>query len=200
LNEITLSWRINKEIRARELRVIGDDGKQIGVLSLEEALKLSREKGLDLIEIAPRAVPPVAKITDFGKFRYAEEKKFKEQKKKAKIADVKEIRFSPFIAENDYETRINRISEFLSDNHKVRIVIVFKGRQMGSTKFGYELLKKILSNFGDKVVVDMEPKFLGRHLAMIISPLKKVKRTEESTEKDTKNAESKDEENINKEI
>lgn len=168
-----IHWRINEEIRARELRVIGPDGKQIDVLSREKALEKAKEMELDLIEIAPNANPPVAKITNFGKFRYAEEKKARQEKKKSKAAELKEIRFSPFIGEADYQTRIARIKEFLDDSSKVKIVIVFKGRQMGSSRFGYELLKKILKHFGENVVVDMEPKFLGRHLVMIISPLKK---------------------------
>ncbi|MBX4205816.1 translation initiation factor IF-3 [Candidatus Microgenomates bacterium] len=168
-----LPWNINEYIRASELRVIGADDKQIGVLSKADALAKARELGLDLIEIAPGAVPPVAKIIELGKFKYQEEKKARAAAKKSKAAELKEIRFSPFIGEADYQTRFKRVREFLEGGDKVKLVVVFKGRQMGSKGFGYELFQKILKEFGDKVVVDMEPKFIGRHLAMIISPLKK---------------------------
>lgn len=172
----TQKWRVNGEIRAGSLRVIGDDGKQVGVMPVHEAVRLAREKGLDLIEIAPKANPPVAKITDFGKFRYQEEKKLKEQKKKAKQTELKEIRFSPFIAEGDYRTRLSRAEEFLTEGNKVKVVVVFKGRHLGSKQFGYDLMKRVLADLEHPVVVDMEPKFLGRHLAMVVSPVKKVKK------------------------
>ncbi len=181
----TVSWRINDQIRAPEVRLLGQDGKQIGVVKREEALLKAREAGLDLIEIAPKAQPPVAKIEELGKFRYQEEKKLQRQKKGAKAAEVKEIRFSPFIAGHDFETRFERIEEFLEDNSKVRAVVVFKGRQLGSKNFGYELLKKLLGRLEGKVVVDMEPKFIGRHLVMVISPTKKIimKKESEGAEK-----------------
>lgn len=166
-------WRTNEAIRATELRVIDAQGKQIGIMPKDKAISLARVKELDLIETVPNAAPPVAKIMDFGKFRYAEEKKLREQTLKSKAAELKEIRFSPFIAENDYNTRLARVKEFLGDGDKVKLVVVFKGRQMGSKGFGYELFGKITKEFGDKIVTDMEPKFLGRHLVMIISPIKK---------------------------
>ena len=170
-----LFFRLNNQIRASELRVLDNSGKQIGVLNLSDALKKANEEGLDLIEIAPNAKPPVAKIADFGKFKYQEEKKLKKASKKNKTGDLKEVRFSPFIGEHDYKTRLEKITEFLDDNNKVRLVVVFKGRQMGSKKFGYELLKKVLSEYEERIAVDMEPKFIGRFLSMIISPVKKKK-------------------------
>ncbi len=181
-----LFWRINESIRAPKLRVVGADGKQVGVLSLSDALAKSKKEGLDLIEIAPNANPPVAKIANFGKFRYQEEKKIKRELKKAKATELKEIRFSPFIAENDFSVRFERVKEFLKEKNKVKIVVVFKGKQMGSKPFGYEILKKILKDLGETIAVDMEPKFIGRHLIMIISPTVKVKRIEKEDAK-TKN-------------
>lgn len=136
-------------------------------------MEKSKKEGLDLIEIAPLATPPVAKIINFGKFRYQEEKKRRQEAKKAKSAELKEIRFTPFIAENDYNVRLERIKEFLGQKNKVKAVVVFKGRQLGSKQFGYSLLKRLVEEFGDMVVVDMEPKFIGRHLIMIISPVNK---------------------------
>lgn len=157
--------------------MISSEGKMIGVMSRAEAIKKAQELGLDLIEIAPKAAPPVAKIIELGKFIYIEEKKAREQKKKAKALEVKEVRFSPFIAEGDFQTRIRRINEFLSDGHKVRIVIVFKGRHFDSKPRGYTLLRQITSSLSHEISVDMEPKFLGRHLAMVVSPLKKRPKT-----------------------
>ena len=171
----SLSWRVNEQIRAEKLRVIGPDGKQIGLLTKTEALEKSKKEGLDLIEIAPQAVPPVAKIINFGKFRYQEEKKRRLEAKRAKSAELKEIRFTPFIAENDYNIRLERIKEFLTEKNKVKAVVVFKGRQLGSKQFGYSLLKRVVEELGESIVIDMEPKFVGRHLIMIISPVNRPK-------------------------
>lgn len=187
----TKNWRINEEIHSEILRVITDDGELLGVISRQEALKNAQERGLDLIEIAPLAQPPVAKISDFGKFRYSEEKKLKKQKQKAKVSEVKEVRFSPFIDSHDFNTRIKRVNEFLKEGNKARIVVVFKGRQMNSTKQGYDLIGEILKSITNEYVVDMEPKFLGRHLATIISPVKnaKFKSNQEKQNDKTKNQE-----------
>lgn len=163
------NFRVNHQIRAPEVRVIGSDGKQAGVMKLTEALSKAQEKDLDLVEIAPNARPPVVKIVELGKYKYDLEKKQRKQKK-AKGGELKEIRFSPFIAENDYKVRIERINEFLDEKNKVRVVVKFLGRQMGSKQFGYNLIDRILSDLGGRVAVDMEPKFLGRHLITIISP------------------------------
>ena len=158
-------------------------------MKTSEAIAKAREENLTLVEIAAKAVPPVAKIVEFGKFRYAEEKKLRKQQKKAKSGELKEIRFSPFIAEKDYETRMKRVKEFLEDKNKVKVVVVFMGRQMGSKDFGYGLIRRIIQDLGDSIAMDMEPKFLGRHLVTIISPvLKKATKAEKGKEdiKDTK--------------
>lgn len=139
----------------------------------DAAIKKAKEEGLSLVEIAPNAVPPVAKIVDFGKFRYAEEKKARAQAKKVKGGEVKEIRFSPFIAENDFKIRIERIKEFFADKNKVRVVVVFKGPQMRVKHKGYEVINKIKAEFGDAVITDMEPKFLGKYLMTVLSPVSK---------------------------
>ena len=169
----TPQWRINHQIRSPEVRVLDEGGKQVGVMKVSEALKKAQEAKLDLVEIAAKARPPVVKIIDFGKFKYREEKKLKKQKKKTKVTEVKEIRFSPFMGEADYQTRMKRVNEFLHDGHKIRPVVKFKGRQMGSKKFGYEILERLVSDVTHPIVIDMEPKFLGRHLAMVISPTNK---------------------------
>lgn len=163
-------WKINEQIRAPQLRVLGEDGKQIDVMDRDTALKRAREAGVDLVEIAGNANPAVAKIINFGKFLYQEEKKKKQGAKKAKGGEVKEVRFSPFIAENDYNTRLERVKEFLKDKNKVKLTVVFKGRQLGSKSFGYELLGKVNKTLEGTIHIDMEPKFIGRHLVMVISP------------------------------
>lgn len=163
-------WRVNEKIPATTLRVLDSKGIQIGVISKEEALKKAKESGEDLIEIAPNANPPVAKIIEFGKFKYQEEKKLKEAQKKSKPSELKEIRFTPFIGEGDYQTRIKRIDEFLTDKDKVKLVVYFKLKQLGSKAFGYDILNRILKDLGEGINIDMKPKFLGRNLIMIISP------------------------------
>ena len=179
-----MKWKVNDEIRGPMVRVVVEKGEQLGVLPIKDSLAKAREVGLDLIEIAPHASPPVVQMEDFGKFRYREEKKLRKQKKGAKKSELKEIRFSPFIGTADYDTRIARINEFLSDKQKVKVVIKFTGRQMGSQNYGYRLIAKILDSVGrEKINIDMEPKFLGRHLVMIISPIGKNKKDEE-TKKD----------------
>ena len=164
-------WRLNEAVRAPELRVITADGKQLGVMGRDEALKKAKEEGVDLVEIAPTAKPPVVKLIDFGKFRYQEEKRARQEAKKAKASELKEIRFSPFIAENDYNTRLERVKKFLGEKNKVKIVVVFMGKQMGSKKFGYNLIDRIMNELGENISIDMKPKFLGRHLITIVSPV-----------------------------
>ena len=175
MRQAKLYWRANENIHAPKVRVIDAKGKQVGVLELSKAKELAKKANLDLVEIAPRATPPVVKIIEFGKFKYQEEKKLRKQRKGIRGGELKEIRFSPFIGEADYLTRIERMEEFLKENDKVRVVVKFKGRQMGSKQFGYDLLKRVLSHFEDRVSIDMEPKFLGRHLVMVISPSTKSK-------------------------
>ncbi len=173
LGKTNIFWRTDYQIRASSLRVIGSDGKLIGVLSKDEAIKKAKEADLTLVEIAPNATPPVAKIVDFGKFRYAEEKKLRAQQKKVKGGEVKEIRFSPFIADNDFKVRVGRIREFFADKNKVRVVVVFTGPQMRVKATGYKVIQRILAEFADTATTDMEPKFLGKHLITVISPISK---------------------------
>jgi translation initiation factor IF-3 len=187
LKKGNLFWRVNESIRAPEVRVIGYDGKQLGVMKIAEAIEKARKQGLTLVEVAPNAAPPVTKIVDFGKFRYQEEKKLRIQQKKTKGGELKEMRFSPFIAENDYQIRLNRVRKFLSDKNKVRLVVVFKRPQLGSKRFGYNLLKRIIDEFGESISIDMEPKFLGKLLIMVISPTNKKIEKKEEQHAETKN-------------
>lgn len=170
------------------MRLIGSDGKQIGVVTKEEALKKASEENLDLIEIAPKANPPVAKLAELGKFRYQEEKRLQKQKRGSKGSDLKEVRFSPFIANHDFETRFGRVEEFLNAGNKVKTVVVFKGRQLDSKQFGYQVIQKIKERLGDTIAIDMQPKFIGRHLITVISPTKKItsKNSENKTQTEEK--------------
>jgi len=182
LAKSNLFWRRDYSIRADTLRVVDAEGKFVGVLSKNEAVRKAKDEGLSLVEIAPNAQPPVAKIVDFGKFKYAEEKKARAQAKGVKGGEVKEIRFSPFIAEADFNTRLNRIKEFLDDKNKVKVVVVFRGPQMRVKNTGYEVINKIKSELGDRIQTDMEPKFLGKQLMTVISPVanKKIKENAEN--------------------
>ena len=173
MGKSNLFWRTDYSIRATTLRVVGSDGKLIGEMSKDEAIQKAKKEGLSLVEIAPNANPPVAKIVDFGKFKYQEEKKARSQSKGAKGGEVKEIRFSPFIAENDFNTRLARIKEFLVEKNKVKVVVVFKGPQMRVKNTGYEVINKIKSELGEGIQTDMEPKFLGKQLITVISPVTK---------------------------
>lgn len=183
----TVFWRVNQNIRAPKLRVIGSDGKQLGIFALSEALKKAQEAELDLVEIAPAANPPVAKIIDFAKFKYQEEKRNREAKlKEKKGTELKEIWLTPFMAENDYQVRLGRIREFLEEGHKVRVTVRFTFRQMVHREFGYEILKKVVADTSEISKIDQEPKFLGRQLMMMLTPVKGGKKSEETQSQDQK--------------
>lgn len=171
-------WRRNEQIWAQALRVIGPDGKQVGILSRDEALKKAQELSLDLVEVVPKANPPVAKIINFSKFLYAQEKKAREERKKEKKGtQLKEMWLRPFIAENDYGVRISRIKEFLAEGAKVRITIKPKSR-IFNTKPLYNVMGKVLGDVSEIARVEQEPKMLGKQLMCIITQIKKGKELE----------------------
>lgn len=176
-------YRTNERIFASTLRVLGSDGKQIGVISRIQALTKSRELGLDLVEIAPNAQPPVAKIIDFKKFLYQEEKKKREERKKTKSSDTKEVRFGPFMDDHDRETMTRRAREFLGNNDKVKMVVKFIGRQITHPEFGYELTKKVISELSDIAKIEREPRFEGKQLITIVSPERKKKNDKDESQK-----------------
>ena len=165
-------FRKNELIRAETLRVIGSDGKQVGILTRTEALAKSKEVELDLVEIAPNANPPVAKIIDYKKFAYIQEKKAKEERKKQKRGEqMKEIWLTPFMAVNDYETRLDRVREFLGDSAKVRVTIRPK-RRLSNFQPLYEMMRKALTDLSSVSKIEQAPKLLGKQLVAIISPIK----------------------------
>jgi len=161
-------YRINQKIRSPQLRVIGQDGKQVGILTLNKALEEAEKREVDLVEIAPAAKPPVAKLIDYKKFRYQEAKKIKEEKKKSKSGELKIIRLSPFIAEADLEQRVKRTKEFLADGNKVRIEIKFYGRLLTKKEFGYKILKGFLDRLGEKARTEHEPRWIGKRLILTL--------------------------------
>lgn len=176
-------YRTNGRIFASELRVLDVEGKQVGVLKKEEALRLAREQELDLVEIAPAAKPPVAKIIDYNKFLYQQSKKKQEEKKKAKTSETKEIRLGPFMSDNDLQVMIRRGREFLEDGDKVRLVVRFRGRQITRSDFGRQVILKVVNALDDISKVDKEPKFEGRQMVSLLSPEKgKKKETVEGEE------------------
>lgn len=167
------NWKTNERIFARELRVIGPDGKQIGILKREEALDKARGANLDLVEIAPNANPPVVKIIDFTKFKYIEEKKAREERKKEKKGTaIKEIWFTPLIGQGDYRVRLGRVREFLAEHEKVRIVVKPK-RRLPKNDPLYRVLERVLEDIKEIAKVEQEPKMLGRQLVTLVAPVAK---------------------------
>ena len=168
--------RINGKIRAREVRVIGVDGKQLGVISLNEALGMARTHGVDLVEIAAAAVPPVCRLVDFGKFRYEQAKKEKESKKHQHATTVKEIQLSPRIDPHDLGVKTVHAVDFLCEDMKVKVVLKFRGREMAHTEFGFQVIKKFVTDIEPFGHPDFQPKLVGRSITLMISPLPRNKR------------------------
>jgi translation initiation factor IF-3 len=169
--------RINGKIRAREVRVIGADGKQqLGVMPLNDALNLARQAGVDLVEIAATAVPPVCRIVDFGKFRYEQAKKEKESKKHQHASTVKEIQLSPRIDPHDLSVKLEHAIDFLCEDMKVKVALRFRGREMQHTEFGFDVVKKFVALLEPYGHPDFPPKLIGRGINMMMSPLPRNKR------------------------
>lgn len=162
--------RINNRIYAPQVRVVGPEGEQIGILPPKEALTLAREKGLDLVEISPGASPPVCKIVDYGKYRYEQQKKAKENKKKQKLVTVKEVRIRPKISEHDYDFKANHCREFIKRGEKVRIRMMFRGRENIYKNRGKELLLKLAEELSDKAEIESPPKAQEKQMIMVLVP------------------------------
>ncbi len=177
-HDIRKDFRINERIYSDTLRVIDAEGKQIGVISKREALELAKSQGLDLVEIAPQAKPPVAKVIDFNKFLYNEEKKKREEKRNAKVSETKEIRLGPLMSDNDLQNMSRRSREFLDAGDKVRLVVKFRGRQIIHPEFGYEVIKKLIKSVEDISKVDREPHLEGKQLIALLSVERKKKNAE----------------------
>lgn len=183
-------YRTNERIAAPTLRVLDSEGKQIGVLSKFEALAKARELGLDLVEIASKAIPPVAKIIDFKKFLYQLEKKKREEKKKSKASETKEVRLGPFMNNHDLEVMIRRGREFLENGDKVRLVVKFVGRQIIHPEFGQQVLKKVVAALEDISKTERDPHFEGKQLITLLVPERKKAQTKNEDAQGEKNNEN----------
>ncbi len=168
--DLKRKYRVNERIRAKEVRLIGPDGKQIGIVPLSEALRKAEDFGLDLVEVAPNAKPPVCKIMDFGEFLYQEAKKAKEAKKKQNQPELKEIKLSPKTEKHDLDVKIKHILRFLNDKNKVKVRIVFKGRELAHPELADRVLQPIFEAVKDLAQVEKPPKFEGRQMVTILAP------------------------------
>ncbi len=164
--------RINEEIRAREVRLVGEDGEQLGIISGRDAYRIAVEKNLDLVEIAPTAKPPVCKLMDFGKYKYEQAKKDKEARKKHKVIEIKEVKLRPNIEDHDLDTKAKNAQRFLADGDKVKVTIMFRGREITHPELGRALCIRLAQIVKDISHVEREPKVEGRNMIMILTPNK----------------------------
>ena len=164
------SLRTNEQITASEVRVISSNGKQLGIISIREALYHAEDEGFDLVEISPDAKPPVCKIIDYGKLKYKEQKSKKEAKKKQKTIEVKEIKMRPGINKHDYEVKIKALSKFIAAGNKVKVSMRFRGREMGHQNLGMELLKKLTEEVSEYAKIEVPPKPEGKQIMMVLVP------------------------------
>ncbi len=165
-------YRRNGQIRARTIRLLGEDGKQIGVVPLSEALELAREKELDLVEIAPTAEPPVARIIDYSKFLYQLKKKKQVEKRSAKSSETKQIQFGPFIDEHDLEIKLKRAREFFEDGNKVKFAVKFRGRQITRKEMGEQVLQKVKEKLAEAAKVERDTHMEGRQMILLMTKAK----------------------------
>ena len=167
------SQRINGEITAPQLRLVAENGDQLGIVAVADALKMAEEQNVDLVEIAPLAVPPVCKLMDYGKFRYREQKKAHEAKLKQKQIQVKEVKFRPGTDEGDYKIKVRNLTRFLTEGDKTKVTLRFRGREMAHQEIGVALLKRIEADLSPVGSVEQWPKMEGRQMIMILAPKKK---------------------------
>jgi translation initiation factor IF-3 len=162
--------RINEEIRAREIHLIDKDGANRGNVTVAEALQLAQEAGLDLVEISPNATPPVCKLLDFGKYKYQEQKKAAEARKKQKVVEVKEIKFRPMIDDHDYDVKMRSMKRFFEEGDKVKVTLRFRGREMAHQELGVKLLDRVKDDTTKIAKIEMDARFEGRQMVMVLAP------------------------------
>ncbi len=160
--------RINSRIRSREVRVVGEEGEQLGVLSIQDALRRAEEAGLDLVEVAPTAAPPVCRIMDYSRYKYEQEKREKEARKKQKVIHIKEIRMGPKIGEHDYQFKLRNLEEFLKRGDKVKVSMMFRGREMAHMDLGRKILDRVSSDVSSIGEIEETPRLEGRVITMVI--------------------------------
>ncbi|WP_457572392.1 translation initiation factor IF-3 [Desulfovulcanus sp.] len=169
--DTSIKARRNRQIRAKEVRVINVDGQQLGIMDIAQALQHAQAMGLDLVEVAPNANPPVCRIMDYGKFQYQQQKKLQEAKKKQTKIQLKEIKVRPKTDENDLQTKVRHIRRFIEKGDRCKVTVFFRGRELAHKDRGVEILKKIVEMLSDIAKVEQQPKFEGRTMNLILSPL-----------------------------
>lgn len=169
---ISKDLRINEEIRAREVRLVGEEGEQLGIVQLREALQIAMDKSVDLVEIAPTAKPPVCKLMDYGKYKYEQAKKDKEARKKQRTTEIKEVKLRPNIEDHDFETKARNAQRFLTDGDKVKVTIMFRGREITHPDLGKTLCLRLAEFCKAEASIEREPKLEGRNMIMILAPAK----------------------------
>ena len=177
--------RLNEDIQARECRLIGYDGSQLGIFGIDAAQNIADEQGMDLVEIASDATPPVCRVMDYSKYKYEQAQKAKAARKKQTRVDIKEMKFRPKIDTGDYETKKRHVVRFLDAGAKVKITIMFRGREMAHPDLGLNILEKLASDLQDCAVVEVQPKLEGRNMFMLLAPLKKkTQKAEDASEEE----------------
>jgi translation initiation factor IF-3 len=162
--------RVNEEIRVREVQLIDQNGANKGVTEIQAAIAMAQEAGLDLVEIAPNSIPPVAKILDFGKYKYQAQKKAAEARKRQKVVEVKEIKIRPMIDDHDYDVKMRSMRRFFEEGDKVKVTLRFRGREMAHQELGIQLLERVKTDTSTLAKVEQEPKFEGRQMIMVLAP------------------------------
>ncbi|WP_314626614.1 translation initiation factor IF-3 [uncultured Selenomonas sp.] len=169
------SLRINEEIRIREVRVTSASGEQLGIMATRDALRMAEEQHLDLVEVAPKAKPPVCRIMDFGKYRYEQQKREKEAKKKQKIVTIKEVKLRPNIEQHDFNVKLKNALRFLEEGNKVKVTIMFRGRELSHPELGREVLDRVSEQLKELVAIERDAKLEGKNMTMILAPKAQTK-------------------------
>lgn len=181
---ISKEWRINEDIRVKEVRLVSDDGEQLGIVPIREALQIAMERNLDLVEVAPSAQPPVCRLMDYGKFKFEQNKREKEARKKQHVISVKEVKMRPNIEEHDFQVKARNARKFLTNGDKVKLTIMFRGREITHTELGHNLSIKFVNELADIATVEKMPKVDGRNMVTILMP----KLDSDKNDKNDKNA------------
>lgn len=162
--------RVNEEIRIREARVIDSNGQQLGIIPVREGMRVAAEQGLDLVEVAPQAKPPVCRIMDYGKYKYEQSKKERDARKKQRVINVKEVKIRPRIEEHDFQVKVRNARRFLTDGDKVKVTLMFRGREITHAALGHDLCMKFYKELEEQASMEKEPKVEGRNMIMVLVP------------------------------
>lgn len=167
---INKDLRINEEIRVREIRLVSSDGQQLGVVPIKEGLRIAVEQGFDLVEVAPQAKPPVCRIMDYGKYKYEQSKRDRDARKKQKVIEIKELKLRPKIEDHDFQVKVKNAQRFLADGDKVKVTMMFRGREISHSELGRSLSLKFFKQLEEQAIMEKEPKIEGRNMIMVLAP------------------------------